>query len=108
MAQLFSRGRVAKAPSEWAVRCQTTGSRARCGPNSFAFEQQQLPRSTGHRQTIRDSAMLDTLQYNLQLKIMDRIRSLGMHGVLPGFQGNVPMAMPELFPAANTSNGWPG
>jgi hypothetical protein len=45
-------------------------------------------------------------QYALQIKIMDRLRELGMYGVLPGFQGNVPKEMPELFPHANTSNGW--
>jgi len=37
---------------------------------------------------------------------MDRLRLLGMEGILPGFQGNVPMQMPELFPKANTSAGW--
>ena len=37
---------------------------------------------------------------------MDRLRLLGMEGILPGFQGNVPMAMHELFPDANTSGGW--
>jgi alpha-N-acetylglucosaminidase len=45
-------------------------------------------------------------QHALQVKIMDRLRELGMHGILPGFQGNVPKEMPELFPRANTSNGW--
>jgi alpha-N-acetylglucosaminidase len=45
-------------------------------------------------------------QHALQIKIMARIRLLGMKGVLPGFQGNVPLALPSLFPAANTSGGW--
>jgi alpha-N-acetylglucosaminidase len=34
-------------------------------------------------------------QYALQIKIMDRLRELGMYGILPGFQGNVPK---EPFP----------
>jgi hypothetical protein len=37
---------------------------------------------------------------------MNRLRLLGMEGILPGFQGNVPMAMHELFPSANTTDGW--
>ena len=45
-------------------------------------------------------------QHALNVKIMDRLRLLGMKGILPGFQGNVPLAMPELFPHANTSGGW--
>jgi len=45
-------------------------------------------------------------QKNLQLKIVTRLRSLGMYPILPGFQGNVPKQMPELFPKANTSGGW--
>jgi hypothetical protein len=45
-------------------------------------------------------------QHALQIKIMDRLRELDMHGILPGFQGNVPISMPELFPKANTSAGW--
>ena len=45
-------------------------------------------------------------QHALQVKIMNRLRDLGMYGILPGFQGNVPQEMPEIFPHANTSNGW--
>ena len=47
-----------------------------------------------------------TSQHALQIKIMDRLRELNMYGILPGFQGNVPKAMPYLFPGHNTSNGW--
>ena len=45
-------------------------------------------------------------QHALNVKIMDRLRLLGMEGILPGFQGNVPKEMPEIFPGHNTSNGW--
>lgn len=45
-------------------------------------------------------------QHDLQVKIMARLSSLGMHAIVPGFQGNVPMAMHDIFPHANTSNGW--
>ena len=45
-------------------------------------------------------------QHDLQIKIMNRLRELDMEGILPGFQGNVPKAMKEIFPTANTSNGW--
>ena len=37
---------------------------------------------------------------------MNRLRELGIHGILAGFQGNVPKQMPEIFPHANTQNGW--
>ena len=47
-----------------------------------------------------------TSQHALQIKIMNRLRELNMFGILPGFQGNVPKAMPEIFPGHNTSNGW--
>eukprot|EP00041_Stephanoeca_diplocostata_P026908 m.733684 g.733684 ORF g.733684 m.733684 type:complete len:846 (+) comp23074_c0_seq1:615-3152(+) len=45
-------------------------------------------------------------QRALQIKIMDRLRLLGMSAIVPGFQGNVPVAMHDIFPHANTSNGW--
>eukprot|EP00912_Choanoflagellata_sp_UC4_P000529 UC4_evm1s330 len=45
-------------------------------------------------------------QYDLQVKIMNRLRELHIFGILPGFQGNVPKELKEIFPSANTSNGW--
>ena len=45
-------------------------------------------------------------QAALQTAILARLRELHISAILPGFQGNVPMAMPSLFPAANTSGGW--
>jgi hypothetical protein len=45
-------------------------------------------------------------QRDLQVKIMTRFRELGIEGIFPGFQGNVPKQMPALFPHANTSDGW--
>ena len=42
-------------------------------------------------------------QHALQVKIMIRLRELGMYGILPGFQGNVPQEMPEIFSHANTT-----
>ena len=41
-----------------------------------------------------------------QVQILNRLDELGMYGILPGFQGNVPKEMPDLFPKANTSGGW--
>ena len=37
-------------------------------------------------------------QHALQVQIMARLRSLGMYGIVPGFQGNVPKEMHSLFP----------
>ena len=37
-------------------------------------------------------------QHALQLKILARLNELGMHAILPGFQGNVPMQMGQIFP----------
>eukprot|EP00936_MAST-01D_sp_MAST-1D-sp1_P000019 g19.t1 len=45
-------------------------------------------------------------QHALQGQIMTRLRELGMRGILPAFQGNVPMQLPQIFPTANSSNGW--
>eukprot|EP01079_Euglenida_sp_SAG-EU17-18_P009494 gene9494-1707_t len=45
-------------------------------------------------------------QARLQVQIMDRLRQLGMNGVVPGFQGNVPHDLKQIFPNANTSDGW--
>eukprot|EP00658_Telonema_sp_P-2_P011696 TRINITY_DN14485_c0_g1_i2.p1 TRINITY_DN14485_c0_g1~~TRINITY_DN14485_c0_g1_i2.p1 ORF type:complete len:632 (-),score=131.10 TRINITY_DN14485_c0_g1_i2:4-1899(-) len=45
-------------------------------------------------------------QVALNVKIMTRLKLLGMHGILPGFQGNVPKELPAIFPGANSSGGW--
>ena len=45
-------------------------------------------------------------QHALQVKIMTRLRELQMFGILPGFQGNVPMEFPQIFPHSNSSGGW--
>jgi hypothetical protein len=37
---------------------------------------------------------------------MTRLRELQMFGILPGFQGNVPMEFKEIFPHSNSSGGW--
>ena len=42
-------------------------------------------------------------QFDLQKKILARMRSFGMKPVLPAFQGNVPLAMMSLYPTANIS-----
>ena len=42
-------------------------------------------------------------QWDLQLKILPLMRAFGMKPVLPGFQGNVPVAMMSLYPTANIS-----
>ncbi|VDH90347.1 alpha-N-acetylglucosaminidase [Mytilus galloprovincialis] len=42
-------------------------------------------------------------QLDLQHKILDRMRALGMIPVLPGFAGHVPEAMTRLYPAADIS-----
>lgn len=45
-----------------------------------------------------------TLQAQLQLKILERMRSFGMNPVLPGFSGHVPEAfVTRLYPNANYS-----
>ena len=49
-------------------------------------------------------------QWELQRKILARYRSLGILGQLPGFQGNVPIAMKEIWKDANITQqggtGW--
>ncbi|OAE21643.1 hypothetical protein AXG93_2619s1110 [Marchantia polymorpha subsp. ruderalis] len=39
-------------------------------------------------------------QHQLQLKVLDRMRSLGMIPVLSAFSGNVPSALQRIFPSA--------
>ena len=40
-------------------------------------------------------------QWTLQRQILARYRSLGIVGQLPGFQGNVPIALKKIFGDAN-------
>lgn len=49
-------------------------------------------------------------QLQLQLRILARMRSLGMSPVLPGFAGHVPAALAQVFPAANITSSptWAG
>lgn len=42
-------------------------------------------------------------QWKLQRQILPRMRAFGMKPVLPGFQGNVPNRLMELYPRANIS-----
>eukprot|EP01060_Flectonema_neradi_P005327 TRINITY_DN1352_c0_g1_i1.p1 TRINITY_DN1352_c0_g1~~TRINITY_DN1352_c0_g1_i1.p1 ORF type:complete len:783 (+),score=171.53 TRINITY_DN1352_c0_g1_i1:51-2351(+) len=42
-------------------------------------------------------------QFELQKKILSSMRAFGMKPVLPAFQGNVPVAMIDLYPKANIS-----
>eukprot|EP01061_Rhynchopus_euleeides_P033960 TRINITY_DN5757_c0_g3_i1.p1 TRINITY_DN5757_c0_g3~~TRINITY_DN5757_c0_g3_i1.p1 ORF type:complete len:789 (+),score=233.10 TRINITY_DN5757_c0_g3_i1:42-2408(+) len=42
-------------------------------------------------------------QWELQRQILPKMRAFGMRPVLPAFQGNVPVALMELFPKANIS-----
>ena len=42
-------------------------------------------------------------QWKLQREILARMRAFGMKPVLPGFQGNVPLAMHYKYPSANIS-----
>jgi alpha-N-acetylglucosaminidase len=42
-------------------------------------------------------------QWDLQKRILERMRSLGVVAVLPAFQGNVPPPLVELYPTANIS-----
>lgn len=42
-------------------------------------------------------------QHDLQLKILGRMRELGMTPVLPGFAGHVPSAIARIFPNASLS-----
>lgn len=45
-------------------------------------------------------------QWNLQRKILQRLRALGIVGQLPGFQGNVPLPLKHILKDSNmTSNG---
>lgn len=59
--------------------------------------QTALPWATGLPQSWIDQ------QWVLQRQILARSRSLGMKPILPGFQGNVPLAMHTLYPEANIS-----
>jgi len=43
-------------------------------------------------------------QYALQQKILNRTRSLGLSGQLPGFQGNVPIALKNLWNDTNMTD----
>ena len=49
-------------------------------------------------------------QWNLQKQILSRYRALGITGQLPGFQGNVPIQIKEIFNDANITQqgdtGW--
>ncbi|XP_018426351.1 PREDICTED: alpha-N-acetylglucosaminidase [Nanorana parkeri] len=47
-------------------------------------------------------------QYSLQLKIVERMRSLGMITVLPAFAGHIPSSLLRVFPKANVTRlgGW--
>ncbi|XP_077315589.1 alpha-N-acetylglucosaminidase [Lithobates pipiens] len=47
-------------------------------------------------------------QYSLQLKILKRMRSLGMITVLPAFAGHIPSSLLRVFPKANVTRlgGW--
>ena len=42
-------------------------------------------------------------QWELQRQILPKMRAFGMKPVLPGFQGNVPNGLMDLFPSANIS-----
>ena len=44
------------------------------------------------------------LRYALQQKILNRTRSLGLSGQLPGFQGNVPIALKNLWNDTNMTD----
>jgi alpha-N-acetylglucosaminidase len=43
-------------------------------------------------------------QWKLQKQILDRSRSLGMSGQLPGFQGNVPIALKDILRDSNITD----
>ena len=43
-------------------------------------------------------------QHALQVKIMNRLRELGMYGILPGFQGNVPVGLKALLQDSNMTD----
>ncbi|XP_072260067.1 alpha-N-acetylglucosaminidase [Pyxicephalus adspersus] len=47
-------------------------------------------------------------QYTLQLRIVERMRSLGMITVLPAFAGHIPSSLLRVFPKANVTRlgGW--
>ena len=45
-------------------------------------------------------------QWQLQKQIVARQEELGVHSLLPAFQGNVPDDLLLVYPTANISNGW--
>eukprot|EP00051_Salpingoeca_urceolata_P002962 m.54118 g.54118 ORF g.54118 m.54118 type:complete len:79 (-) comp12435_c0_seq2:55-291(-) len=46
-------------------------------------------------------------QAALNKRIVTAMRTLGIKTILPGFQGNVPVALKKVYPSANISNaGW--
>eukprot|EP01133_Synstelium_polycarpum_P016885 gene16885-20078_t len=54
-----------------------------------------------------------TAHRDLQIQILTKMRSYGMHTVLPGFAGHVPTTLIQTFPEANITmmkswNGFPG
>ena len=78
------------------------------GPALLTWSRGQNEYGSGLLGPLPRSWMKD--QWDLQRKILPRLRSLGITGQLPGFQGNVPIQLKSLYSDANITQagdtGW--